>query len=63
MAMHQVGSAFASAGAGILHDVVGNYTSSILISAAMCFIASAVVLRVGQHPGRSRPIEAAPASA
>jgi hypothetical protein len=63
MAMHQVGSAFASAGAGILHDVVGNSTSSILISAAMCFIASAVVLRVGQRPGQSRPIEAAPASA
>lgn len=63
MAMHQVGSAIASAGAGVLHDVVGNYTSSFLFSGAMCFIASAVVLRVGQHPGRSRPIEAAPASA
>jgi sugar phosphate permease len=63
MAMHQVGSAIASAGAGILHDALGNYTSSILISGALCFIASAVVLRVGRHPGPSQPIEAAPASA
>ena len=63
MMMHQLGSAIASAGAGILHDVIGNYTSSFLLSGAMCFVASAVVLRVGQGPGRSRPIEAAPASA
>jgi sugar phosphate permease len=63
MVMHQVGSAIASEGAGVLHDVLGNYTSSFLISGVLCFIASAAVLAAGRHPGRSRPIEAVPASA
>jgi len=63
MAMHQLGSAIFSAGAGVLHDVIGNYTSSFLFSGAMCFVASAVVLRVGQRPGPHRPIEAVPVNA
>lgn len=63
VAMHQVGSAMAAAGAGLLHDTVGNYSSSFLVSGGLCFLASAVVLRVGQRPAAGRPIEVAPASA
>jgi len=62
-AMHQVGSAMAAAGAGLLHDTVGNYTSSFLISGLLCFLASAAVLPVGRRPQRGRPIEVAPAGA
>jgi len=63
MAMHQIGSAMAAAGAGLLHDAVGNYTSSFLVSGGLCFLASAVVLRVGQRPAAGRPIEVVPAGA
>jgi MFS family permease len=62
-AMHQVGSAMAAAGAGLLHDTVGNYTSSFMISGLLCFLASAAVLPVGRRPAPGRPIEVAPASA
>jgi MFS family permease len=62
-AIHQVGSAMAAAGAGWLHDAVGTYTSSFLISGALCFVAAAAVLPVGRRPATGRPIEAAPAGA
>jgi predicted MFS family arabinose efflux permease len=62
-AMHQVGSAMAAAGAGWLHDTVGTYTSSFLISGALCFVAAAAVLPVGRSPRPRRPIEMAPAGA
>jgi MFS family permease len=63
MVIHQVGSATAAAGAGMLHDTLGNYTGSFLIAGALCFIASVAVLPVGRRPRRGRPIEAAPAGA
>jgi len=62
-AMHQVGSATAAAGAGWLHDTVGTYTSSFLVSGALCFIAALAVLPVGRRPAPGRPIEVAPAGA
>jgi MFS family permease len=62
-AMHQVGSAMAAAGAGWLHDTVGSYTSSFLISGALCFVAAAAVLPVGRSPRPRQPIEMAPAGA
>lgn len=62
-AMHQVGSATAAAGAGWLHDTVGTYTSSFLISGALCFFAALAVLPVGRKPAPGRPIEIAPAGA
>jgi MFS family permease len=62
-AMHQVGSAMAAAGAGLLHDTVGNYTSSFLISGFLCFLASAAVLPIGRRPAPGRPIQVAPAGA
>ena len=63
MAMHQVGSAVAAAGAGLLHDTVGTYTSSFLFSGLLCFVASAAVLWVGKRAEPGRPLEVAPASA
>jgi len=62
-AMHQVGSATAAAGAGWLHDTVGSYTSSFLVSGALCFLAALAVLPVGRRPAPGRPIEVAPAGA
>jgi MFS family permease len=62
-AMHQVGSATAAAGAGWLHDTVGSYTSSFLVSGALCFLAALAVLPVGRKPAPGRPIEVAPVGA
>ena len=62
-AVHQVGSATAAAGAGWLHDTVGTYTSSFLVSGLLCFIAAAAVLPVGRRPSAGRPLEVAPAGA
>jgi MFS family permease len=63
MAMHQVGSAVAAAGAGLLHDFIGTYTSSFLISGFLCFVASAAVLWVGRRAEPGRPLEIAPVGA
>ena len=63
MVIHQVGSATAAAGAGLLHDRIGNYTGSFLIAGALCFIASVAVLPVGRRPAPGRPIAVAPAGA
>lgn len=63
MAVHQVGSATAAAGAGLLRDYFGSYTSSFMISGMLCFIASAVVLQVGRRAEPNRPLEVAPAGA
>ena len=63
MVIHQVGSAIAAAGAGMLHDSIGNYTGSFLIAGAFCFIASLAVLAVGRRPAPGRPIETVPAAA
>ena len=62
-AMHQVGSATAAAGAGWLHDTVGSYTSSFLVSGGLCFVAALAVLPVGRRREPGRPIEIAPAGA
>jgi predicted MFS family arabinose efflux permease len=62
-ALHQVGSAMAAAGGGLLHDTVGSYTSSFLFWGALCFLAAAAVLLVGRRPAPGRPIEVAPAGA
>jgi len=62
-AVHQVGSSVAAAGAGIMRDYFGSYTSSFMISGFLCFIASAVVLQVGRRAAPGRPLEAATADA
>ena len=63
MVIHQVGSAIAAAGAGMLHDRIGNYTASILIAGVLCFVAALAVLPVGRRREPGRPMEIAPAGA
>jgi MFS family permease len=49
---HQLGAALAAWGAGYLDDRTGSYQLSFVIVGAMCLIAAAGVLRIGQ-PGDS----------
>lgn len=62
-AIHQVGSAFAAYGAGLLRTYAGSYVSSFVISGLLCFIAAVIVLQVGRRPLRGRAAEVAPAGA
>jgi predicted MFS family arabinose efflux permease len=59
MAMHQIGSAAVAWGAGLMHDHLGSYGSSFVISGLLCFIASAAVLLVGRRPASHQPVLAA----
>jgi sugar phosphate permease len=51
---HQVGSAVAAFGSGLLHDYFGSYGGAFLAGGVLCFIAAAIVLRVGR-PSPDRP--------
>jgi MFS family permease len=59
MAMHQIGSAAVAWGAGLMHDHLGSYGSSFVISGLLCFVASAAVLLVGRRPASHQPVLAA----
>ncbi|MGH6980574.1 MAG: MFS transporter, partial [Stellaceae bacterium] len=47
MVCHQIGAAAAAYGAGLLHNLYGDYWSAFIIAGALCFVASFLVLRVG----------------
>jgi predicted MFS family arabinose efflux permease len=54
--IHQVGSAAAAYGAGLLCTYSGDYTSSFWISGALCAAAAIMVLNVGRKkPAAARP--------
>lgn len=53
--IHQVGSATAAFGAGLLHTWAGGYGGAFITAGVLCFIAAALVLRVGRPPHR-RPM-------
>jgi len=54
--IHQVGSAAAAYGAGLLRTYTGDYTSSFWISGALCAAAAIMVLNVGRKkPSAARP--------
>jgi predicted MFS family arabinose efflux permease len=54
--IHQVGSAAAAYGAGLLRTYSGDYTSSFWISGALCAAAAIMVLNVGRKkPAAARP--------
>lgn len=57
MVMHQVGSAFAAYGSGLLRTFMGDYTDAFWISGGLCMIAAILVLRIG----RKKPSAAKPA--
>jgi MFS family permease len=55
--IHQVGSAAAAYGAGLLRTYMGDYTSSFWISGALCAAAAIMVLNVGRKkPSTARPV-------
>ena len=54
MVCHQIGAALAAYGAGLLHNIYGDYWSAFVIAGAMCFVASLLVLRVGTASRKGR---------
>ncbi len=50
-AAHQIGGAVAAYGAGLLRVHFGNYALAFYIGAAMCLVASVLVLKVGPRRG------------
>jgi sugar phosphate permease len=56
MVMHQVGSAFAAYGTGLLRTLAGDYTDAFWASGALCMLAAILVLRIGRKtPSAPRP--------
>lgn len=54
--MHQVGSAIAAYGSGLLRTLSGDYTDAFWASGALCLIAAVLVLRIGRtKPSTTRP--------
>jgi sugar phosphate permease len=47
---HQVGSAMAAYGAGLLRTVVGDYAGAFVVSGLLCFVAAVIVLQIGRRP-------------
>ena len=58
VAGHQLGAACAAYGAGVLREILGNYTVDYLIAGAFCVIASLMVTGIGR---RKAPLAAVPA--
>jgi sugar phosphate permease len=57
--IHQVGSAMAAYGAGLLRTYAGSFTSAFWISGAFCAAAAIMVLNVGRKkPSAARLAEA-----
>jgi sugar phosphate permease len=50
MIAHQLGSATAAYGAGIVRTEFDNYTGAFLASGLLCLLASLIVLRIGVTP-------------
>ncbi len=47
MVCHQIGAAAAAYGAGLVHNLYGDYWSAFVFAGALCFVASFLVLRIG----------------
>jgi sugar phosphate permease len=66
-AAHQIGSATAAYGAGLLRTWLGDYQASFIIAGGFCLLASLMVLRIGRQaprdflPVRQPELPAAPA--
>ena len=55
--VHQVGSAAAAYGAGLLRTYMGDYPSSFWVAGALCAAAAIMVLNVGRKkPSAARPV-------
>jgi predicted MFS family arabinose efflux permease len=54
MVCHQIGAAAAAYGAGLVHNLYGDYWSAFVVAGALCFVASFLVLRVGSASRKDR---------
>ena len=52
---HQLGSAAAAYGAGILRTLFGDYLGAFVVAGLLCFAAALLVLRVGARPRGAVP--------
>ncbi|MGH7001454.1 MAG: MFS transporter, partial [Stellaceae bacterium] len=57
MVMHQLGSASAAYGAGLLHTDIGSYNAAFIGAGGLCMVAALLSLRigVGRTPRAQRP--------
>ena len=57
MVIHQVGSAAAAFGSGLLHTELGSYNIAFFVAGAMCMFAALISLRIGagRTPRAQRP--------
>jgi len=60
---HQMGAAFAAFGAGLSRTVLSSYLPAFFTSGALCLIAAALILTVGQRNRGGEAVPAAPAPA
>jgi predicted MFS family arabinose efflux permease len=58
VASHQVGSAFAALGAGIIRTYFGDYFDAFMIAGIACLVAAVLVLRIGRRPSPADRIPA-----
>ncbi len=62
MVCHQIGAAMAAYGAGLIHNLYGDYWSAFVFAGAACFVASFLVLRIGRTSRQGRRPELATAT-
>ena len=60
---HQLGAAFAAFGAGLSRTALSSYLPAFFISGALCLIAAALILTIGQRDRGGEAVTAAPAPA
>jgi predicted MFS family arabinose efflux permease len=60
---HQMGAAFAAFGAGLSRTALSSYLPAFFISGALCLIAAALILTVGQRDRGGEAVPAAPVPA
>ena len=60
---HQMGAAFAAFGAGLSRTVLSSYLPAFFLAGALCLIAAALILTIGQRDRSGEAVPAAPAPA
>ena len=55
---HQLGSAAAAFGAGVVRDGTASYYPAILVAGVACLIASGLILSIGKRPAAGIPVPA-----
>ncbi len=60
---HQLGAAAAAFGAGLSRTVLSSYLPAFFISGALCLVAAALILTIGQRGREGEPAASAPAPA